>query len=88
MLMLDDTVMGQVQARYISRNRQYSGWLARLWARSSPVTYHEAGNIVVGLSRLRVRSGPVLFLGASNTVLDWHGYGRVEASNISRSQQY
>ena len=34
-------------ARYISRSQQYCGFVARLWARSGPVTFRGASNIVV-----------------------------------------
>ena len=29
-------------------NRQFCGWLVRLWARSGPVTFNGASNTVVG----------------------------------------
>ena len=48
MLWLAGTVIGEVGARSISRSLQYSGWLARLGARSGPVAYHGASNTVVG----------------------------------------
>ena len=33
---------------HIARNRQYCGWLVRLWARSRLITFNGASNIVVG----------------------------------------
>ena len=33
---------------HISRNRQYCGWLVRLWARSVPITFNRASKTVVG----------------------------------------
>ena len=42
------TVMGEVGARNIWRSWQYCGWLARLWARSGPLTFNEASKTVVG----------------------------------------
>ena len=48
LLWLADTVMGEVEARKIPRSQQFCGWLAWLWARSRPVTFHGATNTVVG----------------------------------------
>ena len=33
---------------YISGNRQYCGWMVRLWARLGPLTFNGASNTVVG----------------------------------------
>ena len=75
-LLLARTVMGNVGARIISRSKKYCGWLARLWARSVPVTFHGASNTVDGWHGYGRGQRPVTFYAASNTVGGWQGYGR------------
>ena len=48
MLWLAGTVIGEVGTRNILRSQQLCGWLARLWARSGPVTIHGASNSEIG----------------------------------------
>ena len=40
--------MGAVGAGNNSLSQQYCGWLARIWARSEPITFYGARNTVVG----------------------------------------
>ena len=40
--------MGDVGAHNISRSQQYCGWLARLWVRSAPSTFHGANITALG----------------------------------------
>ena len=40
--------ISELVGSHISRNRQYCGWLVRLWASSGPVTFNGASNSVVG----------------------------------------
>ena len=50
-------ITGLVRSR-ISRNRQYCGWLGRLWARSRIVEFNGASNTVVGWDGYGLDRGP------------------------------
>ena len=85
---VDGTATSDVGSHNISRSQHYCGWLARLWAISVHVTYHEASITVIGWHGYDRDQGPITFRGTSTTVVDWHGYGRGRAQYISQIQHY